>query len=217
MKSDSTAYHLAELRIASDPTSEGHLLPTLPDGCVAVLDVGCGAGQTLINLKRERGITTYGVDPDADACRLGRSLTKSVRFVCAQAEDLPFRGNSFDFVISRVALPYTNIPRALAEIAAVTRSGGYLWLSLHPTHSALHTLRRAFRDRRPRSIAYSLYTLLNAVALQTTGRLLAWPFGTRRYESVQTVYGMRSALKRAGFCQISVSRNQHFVIQARRS
>jgi ubiquinone/menaquinone biosynthesis C-methylase UbiE len=35
-------------------------------------------------------------------------------------------------VISRVALPYMHIPMALAEIARVVKSGGHVWLTLHP-------------------------------------------------------------------------------------
>lgn len=35
-------------------------------------------------------------------------------------------------MISRVALPYMHIPMALAEIARVVKSGGHVWLTLHP-------------------------------------------------------------------------------------
>ena len=41
-------YHSRELAIALDPTSDAHLMPDIPNDARYVLDVGCGAGQTLI-------------------------------------------------------------------------------------------------------------------------------------------------------------------------
>lgn len=210
-------YHLAELQIARDIRAPGHLLPPVPPGCRAVLDIGCGAGQTLIASNLPPGVLACGVDPDAGALALGRTLTSSVQFSAASGEQLPFASGSFDLVFSRVALPYMHIPRALAEVRRVLRPGGTIWLSLHPPRFALHALRQGIRSRSVRGILFPIYTLLNAVILVAADRQLRWPFGRKRYESNQTAIGMRRALARAGFADIEVANDRFFVVSARLS
>ena len=108
------AYHLEELRIARDASHPRHNLPSLAERHRRILDVGCGAGQTLIGSDAtERD--AFGVDPDGDALRLGRSLDGRLLLTRALGEDLPYRDASFDLVVSRVALPYMRIESALAE------------------------------------------------------------------------------------------------------
>jgi ubiquinone/menaquinone biosynthesis C-methylase UbiE len=105
-----------------------------------ILHVGCGAGQALIAVGRQSllysslpaGDRACGVDVDYRALRLGKRLTNSMNFVCATAGSLPFSGDAFDVVISRVALPSMNVPVALREFARVLRDGGSLWLVLCP-------------------------------------------------------------------------------------
>jgi ubiquinone/menaquinone biosynthesis C-methylase UbiE len=103
-----------------------------------VLDVGCGAGQELRPFlggsSRTLGV---GVDVSAEAGHAGRELFAAdypdsrVAFIRAPAEHLPFRSASFDVVICRLALPYTDNVRALAEMARIVRPGGALILKFH--------------------------------------------------------------------------------------
>jgi ubiquinone/menaquinone biosynthesis C-methylase UbiE len=72
-----------------------------------------------------------GMDIDLEALRLGTTLTDRVKFVLASGEQLPFADGRFDFVYSRVALPYMNLKPALAEIARVTCHVGDLASRLH--------------------------------------------------------------------------------------
>lgn len=61
----------------------------------------------------------------------------------ADFEQLPFAAESFDFVWSNLALAHTlDLPRALREIAKVTRAGGLVMLAL-PGPDTLSELRRA--------------------------------------------------------------------------
>lgn len=209
------AYHLNELRIAQDASAPGHLLPHIPATCKAVLDIGCGAGQTLIASALPPGVTAWGVDPDARALALGRGLTDRVNFASASGEYLPFADGTFDMVFSRVALPYMNIPAALAEISRVLRPGGHLWLSLHPPAFAFRTMSQAIRAGSLRGTVFPVYTLVNAVSLRVANRQLLWPFGRRRYESVQTASGMKHALERARFKDVRIQRGRFFVATAR--
>lgn len=86
-----------------------------------VLDLGCGGGAQLGGLAA-RGCIPIGADI--------RLLVKP-GFVCAAAEALPFRDGTFDGVVCKVMLPYTDERRALAEIARVLRAGGTCRLSGH--------------------------------------------------------------------------------------
>lgn len=214
---DTTAYHLCELQIARDPSAPGHLLPPIPPGCRAVLDVGCGAGQTLIGCGLPEDVIACGIDPDVGALALGRRLTDAVRFTAAAAERLPFPDASFDLVLSRVALPYTNIPEALSEAARVLRAGGDVWLCLHGPRMALRTIRQAVRARSARGAIYGAFVLMNGVLLHLSGRQFRWPVGRRRFESVQTMGGIRRALHRAGFERVSRVPGRFFVVTAKRA
>ena len=61
---DSTDYHLQELAIANCPADPRHILPPVSASHRWLLDVGCGAGQTLIASRLDPGVKVCGVDPD---------------------------------------------------------------------------------------------------------------------------------------------------------
>jgi ubiquinone/menaquinone biosynthesis C-methylase UbiE len=208
------AYHLRELAVARDAASPAHLLPVIAAADRVILDIGCGAGQTLIAAELGRGRTAVALDVDHGALALGRTLTDALDFVAGRAEVLPFGAARFDLVISRVALPYADIPRATREMARVLRPGGRCWLVLHPPSFARRELADAARDGRVRGVLYQLYVLANGIALELLGRQFAYPLKRARFESVQTSRGMRRALERAGFEGINIERKRFFVVTA---
>jgi ubiquinone/menaquinone biosynthesis C-methylase UbiE len=208
------AYHLGELAVARDPASPAHLLPVIGAADRAILDIGCGAGQTLIASDLGRSRTAVGLDVDHHALALGRTLTAAVEFVAGQAEALPFAAGRFDLVISRVALPYADIPRAVREMARVLRPGGRCWLVLHPPSFAWRELAAAARHGRARPILYQLYVLANGMSLALLGRQFAYPLRRTRFDSVQTTGGIRRVLERGGFEGITVERGIFFVVTA---
>ena len=211
-------YHLHELAVARDPTAPGHLLPPIGPTDRAILDLGCGAGQSLVAAVPDDGRLAVGLDVDEEALSLGRTLTDAVRFVAGRGETLPFAGDTFDLVISRVALPYTDIPRTLGEVARVLKAGGRCWLTLHPPAFAWRELAGAIKRGSVRSALYQLYVLANGLSLELAGRQFAYPLRRARFESVQTERGMRRALYRAGFVDVGVERGRFFVVTgARRS
>ncbi len=196
-------YHLGELNTALDPTHPQHLLPVV-GGARKVLDVGCGAGQTLIPACPDR--VSFGVDVDLEALRLGRTLTDRVRFACASAEALPYRDGWFDFAIARVSLPYTNLGASLGEIRRVLAPGGTLWMALHP----FAILWKQVKESNFKGRVYCGYVLANSMLFHFAGRQFRL---LGRCESFQTERGVRRALERRGFTRIVVTRrgNQFLV------
>lgn len=105
-----------------------------------VLDVGMGAGRLCESLTRA-GWTVSGVDVSTEMVALARQRLPDAeeRLVRASAERLPFPDGSFDAVTATGALEYTDVPRALRELARVLRPGGLAIVS-YPNSSALYAL-----------------------------------------------------------------------------
>jgi SAM-dependent methyltransferase len=133
---------------------------------------------------------------------------------------LPFEDEGFDRVVSAVALPYMNIQKTLAEIHRVLVPGGGLSLSLHlPSFTIAELLHNAIP--KPVPTLFRLYVMANGLVFHCTGRTVGFVAG-RRTESFQTERGMRVALNRAGFVNLSFSRatgpvGETLIVEARKS
>jgi ubiquinone/menaquinone biosynthesis C-methylase UbiE len=213
---DSRRYHATELMIARTRDHPNRIMPEAGPADRRILDLGCGAGQTLIALELHPSVFAVGVDRDLASLELGREWAPGVLFVGADGEALPFSSQSFDLVISRVALPYMNIPVALAEIFRVLTPGGRVWLTLHPARLILGMLGRSLTSMNYRASIFFTYALLNGLLFHVTGRLARWPFARRRYESVQTRRSIMRALRNAGFQALTIDVARHFVATAQR-
>lgn len=207
-------YHLEELKIATTPSDERRVLPEICALHGPILDVGCGAGQTMIACGVD-GPSAWGVDVCLEALRLGKQLSKQTNFVLASGEELPFPDNSFEFVISRVALPYMRVVDAVREMWRVLRPGGGLWLTLHAFHYTKGQLLRALRNLELQSLIFQLYVLGNSLLLHLLTQQVRFPL-TTRCESFQTGSGMRRILRAAGFQNILIDRQHHFVVTAQK-
>ncbi|HEX4332248.1 MAG TPA: methyltransferase domain-containing protein [Usitatibacter sp.] len=214
---DLARYHFLELQIASNPVDTRRVMPPVHAGYRRILDVGCGAGQTLVASSLGAQVTALGIDIDERALHLGRSIDPRIRYVQARGESLPLASGHFDLVISRVALPYMNQRAALAEMARVLEPGGTLWLALHPASQVIHQLRECVRQRDWRSALRRLYALANGAVFHLTGCEMPAPGkGRTRYESFQTPERMRRNLESLGFEDIRVERRGFFVVTATR-
>ena len=117
---EEAAYHAAEFawQSAYDPL-EGLLVPPPLAESSRVLDLGCGCGQTLRRLFPSCDATLVGVDCALDMLAIGSSLFETLDlpaiFCCASAHALPFPDATFDFVVCRTAINYTQQARAVAE------------------------------------------------------------------------------------------------------
>jgi ubiquinone/menaquinone biosynthesis C-methylase UbiE len=208
VSTSSLAYHQGELQVALDASNPHRLVPD-PGTARAVLDIGCGAGQTIIALAAAGRST--GVDIDFNALRFAATgaIGDRLKVAGARGEALPFRDGAFDYVYSRVALPYMDIPRALAEMHRVLQPGGRLWLALHPAAIPLEQFRRG----NIKGKIFALYTIVNGIWFHLTGRTFRLTGSI--CESIQTERGMRLALSRAGFRDASFRRTAlHFIVTA---
>jgi ubiquinone/menaquinone biosynthesis C-methylase UbiE len=100
-----------------------------------VLDVGCGTGEDVRAIAgRFPGVSVLGIDAGEDKIRDARAqslgLPRPVDFRVGDAYLLPFEDEAFDACrADRVFHHLLDPPRALAEIARVTRSGGRIVVS----------------------------------------------------------------------------------------
>ena len=164
-----------------------------------VLDLGCGNGRDLASWGVTASDIVIGLDIDGKSLAIAKTRFPNRTYLQGVGENLPFLSESFDFVISEVALPYMNIQKTLAEIHRILVPGGSLVLSLHP---ARFTLAELFHNAAPRPVPtiFRLYVLANGILFHWTGRTLS--FLKRRTESFQTERGMKTALRRSGFDSI---------------
>ena len=214
MLKDGSDYHRLELSIATDPNDARRVMPVVEARHRRILDIGCGAGQTLIGSKLSDSVLAVGVDPDHSALRFGKQLTPNVHFVNGRGEALPFEHEAFDLVICRVSLPYMHVARALSEISRVTDVGGDLWLVLHPFSMTAKELGTSLARFQVKASLYRLWVLLNGLSLNTVGRQWHWPGNPDRFETWQANTGITRALIAAGFGQIRIDRANHFVVTA---
>jgi ubiquinone/menaquinone biosynthesis C-methylase UbiE len=96
------------------------------------LDLGCGAGHVAYALARGGAGRVVAFDPSSEMLRVvAQEATNrghdALETIAGAAEDLPFEDGSFDLVVTRYsAHHWASVPRALAECARVTASGGRL-------------------------------------------------------------------------------------------
>jgi SAM-dependent methyltransferase len=158
-----------------------------------VLDLGCGEGLTPRKLSLPSSWQIVGLDVRYAAVSKAHFSFPHRSFVCSAAEKLPFLASSFDRVIANVSLPYMDIAKTLAETYRVLAPGGTLLASLHSLSFTLAELREALL--KPKTALGRIWVLANGTVFHVTGR----SFG----EAFQTERGIRIALQRANFANVS--------------
>jgi ubiquinone/menaquinone biosynthesis C-methylase UbiE len=119
-----------ELKVDPQTWVDKYLVPHLTPGA-NVLSVGCGPGVILqaVCLKHP---SIHGTGIDVSAARVEQAIQKHnsnprLKFVCADAHDIPFPSDSFDLVYSRMLFEYlADKERAAAELVRVCRPGGHV-------------------------------------------------------------------------------------------
>src|SRR5690242_7824889 len=180
MSKESLEYHRLEFSIAANPDDPRRILPEVSARHRRILDVGCGAGQTLLASNLGEAVVAVGVDLDHSALVYGRQQPTKIHFVRSKGEALPFANNSFDLVICRVALPYMHVKVALSEMARVLDKGGDLWLVLHPFTMTAKELSENIQRRQLKAAVYRLWVLLNGFSLHVFDKQWQWLFHSGR-------------------------------------
>lgn len=142
-----------------------------------VLDVGCGTGAELQELRR-RGCLGFGIDPQWEAvvnCR-----RQGLRVLQACAEQMPFKNASLDGLICKGVIPFTEEPLALREIGRVLKAGAVSRLMYV---CAGYYLRFLLFGPTWQFRFYGLRTLLNTWLYAVTGRRLPAFLGDTIYQS----------------------------------
>ena len=184
---------------------------------VRVLDLGCGPGLSLESWGVSASDRITGLDIDESRLKIAKERFPNRTYLCGIGEKLPFEDQSFDRVISAVALPYMNIQETLGEIRRILVFGGSVSLSLHLPSFTLSELRHHALPK-PIATLFRLYVLGNGLLFHCTGRTVG--FLNRRTESFQTERGMTIALRHAGFIDPSFVRapgpaGEMFTVEAR--
>lgn len=208
----SLEYHRRELTIALDPSNRARAMPlVLPAKHRRILDVGCGMGQTLLAAQLPGEVEAYGIDRDLEAIEAGSRLAPAnIKLVCANGENIPFQNGYFDLVISRIAIPYMDINKALREIARVLRVGGEFWLTLHPVSKVFSRAKHSALGGDLSDVLVCSYVLLNGTLFHCFG--IQIPV-LRRKETFQTASGIARAAKRAGLACSPVRPSTHFIME----
>lgn len=112
----------------------------------AVLDVGCGTGVLLPLLHESMSGNGYVVALDLSEEMLKRALSKGqpVFYVQGDAQRLPLRSRTFDWVICNAVFPhFPNKSRALREIHHVLKAGGRLVICHANSREAINEIHRS--------------------------------------------------------------------------
>jgi ubiquinone/menaquinone biosynthesis C-methylase UbiE len=94
----------------------------------SILDAGCGTGQTAAYLYQQYKAMVVGLEINPimidKARRRFQSLNLPIQLIPGSVEKIPFKDNSFDFILSESVLAFVNKPTALREFYRVLKKGG---------------------------------------------------------------------------------------------
>ena len=169
-----------------------------------VLEVGCATGVDLTHAVYAEAAERCGIDIDAQAIATGQARYPGLDLQVARGEAIPFRDGYFDAVLSRIALPYMDIPAALAEFHRVMRPGGYLFVSWHDWQGKADW----FGDPGWKRVVDFAYIVAASLTYRLSGRIPARPWnGTR--ETFQFKNHVPLILTTAGFVDVASERIAH--------
>jgi ubiquinone/menaquinone biosynthesis C-methylase UbiE len=130
---------------------------------IRALDLSCGTGNYALEFA-SRGAQVVGLDTSMEMLKVARRKAKQrdlqIRFICADASALPFRGGTFDLVSDILGLEFVASPDAIIrEIARVLKSNGHLIIGVLNRFS-LWALKRRLKGWFDRSSIWRRATFL---------------------------------------------------------
>lgn len=209
---DALEVHKSEFAIARDPSDPRHIQPPIRPGDLRILDVGCGMGQTLLTSDLAPEVEAWGIDCDAGLIEAGTALAPAnIHLLVGDAEQLPFPDAYFDFVYSRVALPYTYLPKSIAEMARVLKPGGHFWTVMHPPRWLLTAARQELDSKNIKGVVRYGLVGVNSAILHLFGKQF-WIAGS--CETVQTPRAMQRLIRSSGLLPVPAKPSRFMVFEA---
>lgn len=119
------------LLIEIENTAVKNILNKIPIG--SALDVACGTGRYARILK-DLGFDVTGMDMSIDMLKKAKLNNPDINFILGDIEKIKFDNNSFNLVISALALAHLKkLDDAIKEITRITKINGRIILSdIHP-------------------------------------------------------------------------------------
>jgi SAM-dependent methyltransferase len=95
-----------------------------------VLDAGCGTGQTAAYIFQQYMANVVGLEINSIMLEKAKSrfqtLKLPIQLIQGSIDKIPFKDNTFDFILSESVLAFVNKPTALKEFYRVLKNGGRL-------------------------------------------------------------------------------------------
>lgn len=93
-----------------------------------ILDAGCGTGQTSAYLYEQYKANVFGLELNPIMIEKAQNRFQNrqlpIQLVQGSIEQIPFKDETFDFVLSESVLAFVNKPKALKELFRVLKKGG---------------------------------------------------------------------------------------------
>jgi ubiquinone/menaquinone biosynthesis C-methylase UbiE len=144
-----------------------------------VLDLGCGPGQDLIPFLKHSDSVCVGIDIGEELGKVAvpyfreRGFAGRALFVRGGGGALPFADQSFDIVLCRVALPYMDNRKTIAEVARVMTPGATFLLTTHAPPFYFAMIAERLKTLDVKQLAYPALCLLAGTWHSLTGKQLS--------------------------------------------
>jgi ubiquinone/menaquinone biosynthesis C-methylase UbiE len=152
-----------------------------------ILEVGCGTGVILQDVRKKYTLTSFGIDIDFSCLLFAQNEQCFDRLALADVQHLPFPDQSFDITFCHYFLLWVHDKnRTLQEMIRVTRLGGAVIAFAEPDHRA----RIDYPANLEEIGRLQNLSLINQGADITAGRKLAQLFNTNGLSNVIVgIYG----------------------------
>ena len=93
-----------------------------------ILDAGCGTGELLYILSKNKKLKLYGIDVSEEMLKIaGKKLGKKTKLSMSSVENVNFKNNSFDYIFSEDAFHhYANYGLVMKNFYRILKKGGKL-------------------------------------------------------------------------------------------
>lgn len=149
------------------------------------LDAGCGGGRFVIALSHLNANNVEGIDISENAIKIAKQRIqerniKNANVQVASVLELPFKDDSFDYVISSGVIHHTHNPhKAFTEIVRVIRPGGKIFLSVYGKGGIKWMVNDLFR--------YSVCKIISFSIIEKLFKYIGVP-ANKRYNILDNLY-----------------------------